>query len=180
MIINIKKAILHILDANSGVKAISDNELSLDEENIVQYICTHVDKVCDDPAMRTGTFKENSGFLYKLMCYKNNELDFCRFSAFVAEKLYEVVGDSDETVSFDVLVLQCMLGEREHIAILKCDNKVGYVHQIQKNNEDCRNEIKNHYAIMPTLSQRFSEYAFVDIQDYKIKYKKKQLQYLKI
>ena len=95
MIINLKKAILHILDANSGVTVYSKGEIDLEDKNILSYICTHIDKVYDNPSMRTGTFKENSGFLYKLTQYKNEEIKFCEFSEFVAQRLHEQISESD-------------------------------------------------------------------------------------
>lgn len=175
MIINLKKAILHILDANSGVSVFSKSELDLDEADILSYICTHIDKICDNPAMRTGTFKSNSGFLYKLEEYKNGEADFPSFSEWIAQKLYELIGESDDITSSDILVCDCIMGEAPTIAILKCDNKPGYVHQVIKQDGIVKNEIINHYAIMPTISQRFSDYAFISLEDFSIKYKPKKI-----
>ena len=175
MIINLTKAILHILDANSGVTVFSQKELDLEEGNILSYICEHIDKVCDDPGMRTGTFKENSGFLYKLREYKNGEADFAAFSEFIAHRLYELIGESDSITSSDVVICECVMGERPSIAIMKCDNKPGFVHQVVQQDGMVRNEIINHYAIMPTTAQRFTDYAFIDLEDFSIKYKPKRI-----
>ena len=175
MIINLKKAILHILDANSGVSIFSNNELDLEQTDILSYICTHIDKICDNPAMRTGDFKSNSGFLYKLEEYKNGEVDFAVFTESVAQRLYELIKESDDITSSDILVCDCFIGEVPTIAILKCDNKPGYVHQIIKKDGYITNEIINHYAIMPTISQRFSDYAFISLEDFSIKYKPKKI-----
>lgn len=175
MIINLTKAILHILDANSGVSVYSQKELDLDEGNILSYICEHIDKVCDDPSMRTGTFKENSGFLYKLKEYKNAEITFSDFSAFIAQRLYEVIGESDSITSSDAVICECLMGEIPSIAIMKCDNKPGFVHQVVQQEGIVKNEIINHYAIMPTTSQRFTDYAFINLEDFSIKYKPKRI-----
>lgn len=175
MIINLKKAILHILDANSGVSVYSQDELDLENNVILTYLCEHIDKVCDDPGMRPGTFKENSGFIYKLRQYTSNEISFTEFSEFAAHRLYELIGDSDNITSSDVIVCDCVMNEKPCIAILKCDNKPGYIHQVVQNGSITKNEIINHYAIMPTASQRFSDYAFINIDDYSIKYKPKKI-----
>lgn len=175
MIINLKKAILHILDANSGISVFSQQELDLESTDILSYICEHIDKICDDPSMRSGTFKENSGFLYKLTRYKNAEADFTEFSEFIAHRLYELIGESDNITSSDIIICECIMGEVPSIAVLKCDNKPGYVHQVVKQDGIVKNEIINHYAIMPTTAQRFSDYAFISLEDFSIKYKPRKI-----
>ena len=175
MIVNIKKAVLHILDANSGISVFSKEELDLENKNTIAYICEHIDKVCNNPSMRTGIFKENSGFLYQLKQYKNNQIDFLSLSQNIAEKFYDLIRESDNITSSDLIISDCMMGEKPTIAIMKCDNKIGFVHQIMKNSESVKNEIVNHYAIMPPLSQRFSDYAFISLDDFSIKYKPKNI-----
>lgn len=175
MIINLKKAILHILDANSGITVYSKEELDLDDAGIVAYICEHIDKVCDDPGMRTGSFKSNSGFMYQLMQYKEGHINFAEFTEYAAEKLYELIGESDSMTSSDLIICDCMMSDHPTIALLKCDNKIGFIHQVINQEGTVKNEIVNHYAIMPYPTQRFSEYAFIDIEDMSIKYKPKKI-----
>ncbi len=175
MIINIKKAILHILDGNSGFCVYSDNELETDDTLIVSYICEHIDKICNDPSMRTGTFRDNSGFKYQLGQYINGETDFTSFSKNIAERLYELISQSDNITSSDLIICDCIMSEKPTIAILKCDNKIGYIHQVVQNENNIKNEIINHYAIMPSVSQRFSDYAFISVDDFSIKYKPKNI-----
>ena len=130
MIVNIKKAVLHILDANSGISVYSKEELDLENQNTIKYICEHIDKVCDDPSMRKGVFKDNSGFMYQLKQYKNNQTDFLSFSKNIAQKLYELIRESDNITSSDLIVCDCVMGEKPSIVIMKCDNKIGFVHQV--------------------------------------------------
>lgn len=175
MIVNLKKAILHILDANSGTSIFSKAELDLTDANIVAYICEHIDKVCKDPGLRTGDFKSNSGFMYQLSEYKEGKLDFATFSEFAAHKLYDCIAESDKITSSDLIICECVMGEKPSIAILKCDNRIGFIHQIVHESDMVKNQIVNHYAIMPSPSQRFSEYAFIDIETMQIKYKPKKI-----
>ncbi len=175
MIINIKKAILHILDANSGVSVYSQEELDMENKTVLSYISDHIDKVCDDPGLRHGDFKENSGFKYQLTQYISGETDFKTFSASVAEKLYSLIGESDMITSSDLIVCECVMNDKQTIAIMKCDNKVGFIHQVVHEGSIIKNEIINHYAIMPTTGQKFSEYAFIDMDSLSIKYKPKKI-----
>lgn len=175
MIVNIKKAILHILDGNSGLSVYSNEELDTEDANLTAYICEHIDRVCNDPGMRTGTFRSNSGFKYQLEQYKNGETDFVSFSKNIAERLYELISQSDNITSSDLIICDCMMGEVPTIAVLKCDNKIGYIHQVTQTEEIIKNNIVNHYAIMPSVSQKFSDYAFISTEDFSIKYKPKKI-----
>lgn len=175
MIINIKKAILHILDANSGLSVYSQDLLDITDATVLSYICDHINKVCNDPSLRSGDFKESSGFLYNITQYKAGGLSFEKFSACIAEKLYTLIEESDSVTSSDLIICECNMSEVPTIAIMKCDNKIGFVHQVTQNGEKVKNEIINHYAIMPSASQRFSEYAFINLDNFSIKYKPKKI-----
>ncbi len=175
MIINLNKAILHILDLNSGISVYSQEELDLEDTNILTYLCEHIDKVCDDPGLRPGTFKDNSGFLYKLKEYKSGETDFAAFSEFAAQRLCELIGESDNINSCDVIICECVMGEQPGIALLKCDNKPGFSHRVKKEDGVVKNEIINYYALLPGASQRFNDYAFINTEDFSIKYKPKKI-----
>ena len=175
MIINLNKAILHILDLNSGISVYSQEELDLEDTNILTYLCEHIDKVCDDPGLRPGTFKDNSGFLYKLKEYKSGETDFAAFSEFAAQRLCELIGESDNINSCDVIICECVMGEQPGIALLKCDNKPGFSHRVKKEDGVVKNEIINYYALLPGASQRFNDYAFINTEDFSINYKPKKI-----
>ena len=175
MIVNIKRAILHILDGNSGITAYSDMELDLDEVSIMAYITSHIEKVLDDPALRNAEFNDNSGFRYHLNQYKAGSEDFRGFSVFVAEKLYENISHSENICSCDVLVCDCVVSEIPYVVILKIDNKAGYVHKVSSAEDGVRNDIINHFAILPLPTQRINECAVINTDDLSIKYKGKML-----
>ena len=62
MIVNVKKAILHILDGNSGITVFSDNEIDLTDVPVSSFLTTHIERIFDDPALRKAEFNDNSGF----------------------------------------------------------------------------------------------------------------------
>ncbi len=177
MIVGIKHAILHILDANSGVTVYSDKELDVSDAGINNFITKHIDKICESAGLRTGEFNSNSGFLYHLKQYleKNeNERDLKSLSLFIAEKLYEGIASAENTESCDVLVCDCYINETPTLAVLKCDNKIGYTHQVLQEDGAVSNNLINHYAILPSTSQRISECAFINQNDFSIKYSGKK------
>lgn len=175
MIVSLEKAILHILDANTGVASYSDTELDLSNPVESSYICNHIEKIYDDPLLRSGEFNNNSGFLYHLKQYKSKDLNFPAFSKFVSEKLYELIKESDNIHSCDIIVCEFQANESPTIGILKCDNKIGQVHRVVQQENAVKNEIVNHTAILPPQNQRISECAFIDLTELTIRYKSKKL-----
>lgn len=170
MIASLKRAILHILDGNSGISVYSDEELDVTDASINSFITKHIEKVYEDAGLRSGEFSDNSGFKYHLTEYIKNENYFPQMTKFIAERIYEGVTQSDKPDSSDLIVCDCVINERPILAVLKCENKIGYTHQVMQDEGKVKNQIINHYAILPTTSQKISECAFVNMDDYSIRY----------
>ena len=96
-------------------------------------------------------------------------------SVFVAERLYENISHSENITSSDVIVCECTVSEESYIAVLKFDNKCGFVHKVLNTEDGVCNEIINHYAILPTPTQKVGECAFINLETLEIKYKGKKL-----
>lgn len=175
MIVNFKKAILHILDAEAGNALYSDAAIDTTRPEVAGYISNHIDKVYDDPGLRNGIFRESSGFLYHLKEYVSGETDFHKFSVNTAEKIYEAVKSSQKIHSFDLLICDCDISSRPAVVLLKFDSKPGYAHSIMHQNDGILNEIVNSCSILPSPSQKISECAFIFTDDYSIKYKGKRI-----
>lgn len=174
MIVGLNKAVLHILDAMSGITVFSDDELNVEDASVNNFITTHIEKIYEDPSLRSGQFKSSSGIKYYITQYKNGELDFISMSKSIAERLYEGIGASEDPESCDVIVADCVASEKPIVAVLKCDNKIGYTHQVIQEEGEVKNALINHYAILPALSQKISECAFIGLDDLSIRYKGKK------
>lgn len=175
MIIDIKKAILHILDCTGGAGIFSEEEIDLSDTVISAYLCRHIEKIYSDPGIRKGEFTKGSGFKYHLGEYINGAESFAGFSLFTAERLYENLKTAEKAESCDIAVCECTIGSRPVIAVLKFDNKIGFVHHISQEDGKIKTQIINHYAILPSLSQKISHCAFVDMEDMSIRYKGKKI-----
>ncbi len=174
MIASLKRAILHILDGNSGVSVFSDEELDISDASINNFITKHIEKVFEDASMRTGEFSDNSGFKYHLSEYIKDNDYFKSMSQFIAQRVYDGITQSDKPDSSDLIICDCIINERPILAVLKCDNKIGYTHQVSQEESKVKNQIINHYAILPTTSQRIRECAFINMDDFSIRYKGKR------
>lgn len=174
MIVGLNKAVLHILDGMSGMTVYSDSELDISDASVNNFITTHIEKCYEYPDLRTGEFNSGSGVKNYIERYKAGEEDFINVSRRIAERLYEGISASENPESCDVIICDCAASEKPVIAVLKCDNKMGYTHRVDQEPGEVSNSIINHYAILPTLSQRINECAFIGLDDLSIRYKGKK------
>ena len=54
--INLTKAILHILDGNAGVTVFSAAQLDLADDAAYGYVSKHLEKAAGDPGLHSGEF----------------------------------------------------------------------------------------------------------------------------
>lgn len=170
MIVGIKKAVLHVLDAMSGTKFFSGTELDTEDAAINNFIARHIEKLFDGAGLRRGEFNQGSGFKYHINQYLANETDFIHLSVDAAERIYEGISASEEPESCDLIVCECIANDVPFIAILKCDNKIGYTHQVIQEEGQIKNLLINHYSILPSATQKIRECAFINTNDFTIKY----------
>jgi len=174
MLININKAILHILDFHSGVTVFSQQELDRESNSVATFLTKHIEKSYSGQNAKSGTFHANSKFNYRLADYLAGRMDFIGFSVYVAEAMYTAIAQSETLDSTDVLVCDVAIEGTRVIGILKCTNKVGFIHQVVQENDQFKNDIINHYAILPGLTQKIEEYAFIDVESLEIKFVEKK------
>ncbi|MCD8391561.1 MAG: nucleoid-associated protein [Firmicutes bacterium] len=167
MIVSINSAILHILDSGHRMPMLSERPLDIEDAVINTYITSQIERVYDDPSHRSGEFRANSGFKYHINELKDDITDFSRV---VAERLFEGLCGSDKPEVCDIIVCDLIINERKVIGILKLNNKVGFTHQVIKDENGIFNNLINHYAILPNAKQKTSEYAFIDRETLDIRY----------
>lgn len=170
MIVGLKKAILHILDTGSGTNVFADTLLDVENAEINTFITKHIEKIYESAALRPATFKETSGIRAKIEQYKAGETTFVELSQAAAERIYDAVAMSEDPKSCDLIVVQFVVNESEIIGILKCDNKVGITHSIVRDEGKTLNNIISHYAILPSVSQKIAECAFINLTNGDLKY----------
>ena len=169
MLILLNKVILHILDFNSGVMVFSEQELER-TDTVEIFLQKHVEKSFTNQDVKQGRFYENSTFQQKLANYLNEAVDFVYFSKQIAELLYDSITKAEELASADLLVADLTIEDERYIAVLKCNNRMGFIHQVVQDGEVVKNDIINHYAILPGLAQKLDEYAFIDTSSFAVRF----------
>lgn len=166
----INRSILHILDFNSNVCVFSEEELDIQNNSIELFLSKHLEKSFKDSSLKTGMFLEESKFQKKIIDYLKSDIDFIKFSRFVSDLIYNSLSQTDIMESLDLIICDVEVENERQVVILLCTNKVGYTHQVINDNGIVKNEIINHYAILPSLTQKLDGYAFIDANNLSIKF----------
>lgn len=164
----IEKAILHILDFHSGVTVYSDTELPV-KDSIETWLLKHIERAWGSQDAKPGTFYDDSAFLKQIASYDAGELSFIDFSKQIAKTLEDAFTHAEEMPSSDVIVAAVSIDEVPYLVILRSNSHIGFTHQVNQTENGIQNEIINHYSIMPNLSQKIDEFAFVNLQTKEIK-----------
>lgn len=150
----IKRAVLHILDFNSGMSIFSQNELDCTDDTVSTFLQKHLEKLHKDSAGKSGTFNADSGFAAALTEYGNKGLEFIDFTSQIANVLYENISLSDKLDAIDFVAADYINDDSDYFAILLITNKSAYTHQVITDENGIHNEIMKHYAILPAPSQK--------------------------
>lgn len=157
----IEKAILHILDFHSGVTVYSDAELPV-KDSVETWLLKHVERAWGSQDAKPGTFFQDSAFLKELQDYESGTLDFVALSKAIAKTLDDALTHAEEMPASDVIVAQVSIDEVPYLVILRSNSHIGFTHQVNQTEDGIQNEIINHYSIMPNLSQKIDEFAFIN------------------
>jgi hypothetical protein len=170
----INKAVLHIMDFNSGTTVFSERELDIQSSSVQTFLTKHIEKLYGDSSSQSGSFFPTSEFKKRMSAYIGGSLDFLSFSLYVAESIHSALTQSDAPDPADVVVCDVTVEESRLLAVLKCNNKVGFTHQVITAEGTIKNDIIHHFAILPSPTQKIDEYAFIDTQSLKIRFNDKK------
>lgn len=170
MLITVNHAILHILDFNSGITVFSEQELDVKSNSVATFLSKHIEKSFTDHNAKAGTFHPDSNFKTQMAAYLEGRENFTGFSVYIADLMYTAISQSEDADSTDLIICDCDIDSKRVIALLKCNNKVGFIHQVTHQDEKIKNEIINHYAILPGLTQKLDEYALIEVDSLAIRF----------
>lgn len=168
--IQINKAIVHVLDYHSGITVYSDEELDVDADGIQFFLKKHLVKCLEDESLTESVFLPGSGFAEHMGKYLDGVLPFQEFSVMISQVAGDGIAKVTPPLSADVVVCDFVLDDARYFGVLLCVSRVGYTHTVVRNGERVKNDIIRHYAILPSPSQKIESCAFVDIRTGQIRY----------
>ena len=163
--VEVRKAILHVLDAGSGISSFSHQQLDLADDAVFGYVTKQIEKAAENTGLHSGELigVENQ-FRVKLGQYERELLSFERFADWVGEEVWQVFTTSDRGDSADLLIAEYIENGRRMLAILKCALRTGYAHTVEPGEDGtpvCR--IVRRTDALPAPTQKAEEIALVEI-----------------
>ena len=170
----IEKAILHILNFYSADAVYSDHEL-MPEDSTLEFLVKHIEKTINSQDAKGGVFYDDSNFQKLLDSYIKGEKEFIPFSKEIAKILADALSHAEEANVADIIVSQIRVDDDHKLVIFKCNSHQGYIHQVEVGeNGKVQTGLVNNFAILPSLTQRVDEYAYIDLKTKEIKVKSRK------
>lgn len=161
--INIRKAILHVLDGAVGQPVLSGECLEMNAD-LSDFIKTHIGNLFGGDDFKKCEFYKRESEVYTLL----NEYDderFVEISVELASNLYRLMNANIDIMPADLFVVRFSADSLEYLALLKMNYKPMYTHRSMPGDEGCVNQIFTYKEILPAGSTKLSEAAIIRLND---------------
>lgn len=169
--IRLQKVIVHILDSTVGMPVLSDTLLDYGSD-FGDFLRAHICKIQATDDKKTCEFhKEESQVFQQILTFIEAGLTdemFITVSQNVAAHLYGIMNKNIEIPQADFVVALFEADTGKYLALLKMDYKASYTHQTQSDAFGNSNEIIKFQAILPTETQKLSEAAIINLENFTI------------
>ncbi|MCQ2519146.1 MAG: nucleoid-associated protein [Lachnospiraceae bacterium] len=161
--INLRKAILHILDSTTGQPILSDQPLEYGSE-FSEFIKGHIANVFGGDESKKCAFHEKESEVFGILDNYDDE-NFVNISKELAQLLYSIMNANIDIPSADLFVVRFMSDSLEYLGILKMNYKPQYTHRCSPGEGGMVNEIYRYKELLPAGSQKLSEAAIIRLTD---------------
>lgn len=169
--IRLRKVIVHILDSTVGMPVLSDTLLDYGSD-FGDFLREHIYKIQSTDDKKTCEFhKEESEVFQQILALTEagfTDEMFVEVSRNVAVHLYEIMNKNIEIPQADFVAALFEGDTGRYLALLKMDYKTSYTHKTQSDAFGNSNEIIKFRAILPTETQKLSEAAIINLEDFTI------------
>lgn len=171
----IRKGILHILDSNNGYLGLSGTLLDMGPD-LMEFVRGHIFKILESDDAKKCQFDGSVSPMLSLLetMEETDDESFIEATRVLAENLFDIMCDSVTIPSADLLCVTFQLNSVVHLALLKMNYKMTYVHrQDEKDGNDIVRQ-----RVMPTDSAKLTEAVIIDLTEYKVQLAEKKYEML--
>ena len=168
--INIKNAILHIIDTNNFININSSQNIDLTDGGLLEYISKHIEKTLRDNSANEATVGCSSLFFNECKAYNSGVIDFVKFSSGICDAYAQEIFKSDKKQALDFLMCEFSMNEKTYIGFLLLPNNTCYTHQVIQEDGAVCNKLLKFYAVLPAITQKIHGYALVNLADNRVRY----------
>lgn len=174
--VEIKRAVLHVLDVNSVMPVLSKGELEVSED-LVYYLGRHIDRVLDDSNTKHAVFTgEENGILLLSKLINDNEDDFLAITSDMAGRLFSLMQKNVDIPSADLVCVLAEVDGRRILGLLKLNYKEGFTHWVNNIEEGNINTIIRYQTLLPQEGQKLEECALISLSDFSLRLLEKQVE----
>lgn len=155
-------AILHILDTASGKLTLSQQELSLERLEVVDYLTTLMKKI-EKSETRRGVLDPSSD----LSAYLQTEaISFIDKSQQLSEKLFSILAKAEDRCGADYIFCSGLLDNgQSFFALLRLDYSSRFTHAVTPLEEDVQIDIVSNHRLLPSPTTLPSEAFVVNVDN---------------
>lgn len=154
----IQHAILHILDTNTGNLIASQNEMSVDNIGVHDYIEKLVSKIYGGD-VKVGTLKSED-YLQNMLSIQN----FSEMTTALATKLFDIISESQTIQPGDMLSFQASTEDGAIFGLIKLNFVPRYAHAVEYIDDQMVNNLVLNQAILPAATQMVDEAILVNTE----------------
>ena len=162
MDIYLKKAILHIVDRETGSPVFSQKELDLTKEYIRDFLQKKIQKI-SSAQTKTGQLAEESMIVESLKIAQEN---FVEASEAIVQRWFDIYQESEEAPSADVFVVLYELDTVMYLSLLKVNYREAYTHFVEADEVGIDNRLILNRAILGAKTQKADEAFAVNLSDW--------------
>ncbi len=171
----IRKGILHILDSHNGYLGLSNDLLEMGPD-LMEFVRGHIFKILESDDAKKCRFDGSVSPILSLLESMEEAEDesFIEATRVLAENLFDIMCDSVTIPAADLLCVTFQVQSVVHMALLKMNYKMTYVHKQDEN--DVNDIVKQ--RVMPTDSAKLTEAVIIDLTEYKVQLVEKKYEML--
>lgn len=161
MSIEIKKAVIHVLDKDSDEPLLNEFELDINDD-IQFFLEKHISKSINDDDTRKGKFKEGMNVVREVSYRIISDNDyFLEGSKDIARQLFKAMKTNSSISSTDLIICTYEEDNIPAVAVLKMDYTVSFIHDIEMVDSRFKINIKKQDISLPGVNQRIQKCAFI-------------------
>ncbi len=162
--IQIKTAVLHILDTSINLPLLSNNELYIDGE-ISEFLDKHINKVLDDTNLKKARFIGDSNIARDLcQAISADENNFTEGSKELASAIFDIMIKNVDIIPGDLICCLLDINNERHYGVLKLNYKTGFTHYVNQAEDGTTNSIIRHKTLLPAEGQKVDEAALISLE----------------
>lgn len=172
----IRKGIVHILDFQKGYLGLSGTMLEPGPD-LNEFIRGHIYRLMSSDDMKKCRFNEENSPIFSMLetFDESAEEEFVSVSGKIAELIFDVMCDSGEIPSADLVMASFQVESTIHLALLKMNYKENFIHTQSEENQ---NDIVKQRIILPSDTSRLTEAVIINLKTMEVRMVEKKYEVL--